>query len=69
MKKLAIVLSAAVGILAGTAHAAPPVTACTASNEGQIVTTSKKKGTVETYLCSDGWQLIRVCTNGVCVDH
>ncbi|PCC74206.1 hypothetical protein SAMN02745121_04309 [Nannocystis exedens] len=68
MKKLAFILSFAVGvILANTALAAQPTKACTASNEGEIVSTWNQTHTrEETYLCSSGWQLIRVCSNGVC---
>lgn len=67
MKKLAFILAVATGIIANTALAAAPTKACTASNEGEIVVSWNKKHTIEeTYLCSSGWQLIRVCSNGVC---
>jgi len=71
MKKLAFILSVAVGIMiANTALAAQPTKVCTASNEGEIVTTWNKTRTrAETYLCSSGWQLIRVCSNGICEDY
>lgn len=72
MKKLAFVLSVAVGvIIANTALAAQPPKACTASNEGEVVTTYNKTRTrAETYLCNgEAWQLIRVCANGICEDH
>ncbi|WP_434427118.1 hypothetical protein [Nannocystis pusilla] len=71
MKKLAFILSFAVGVIvANTALAAQPAKACTASNEGETVTTWNKAHTrSETYLCSSGWQLIRVCANGICEDY
>ena len=71
MKKLAFILSVGVGvIIANTALAAQPTKACTASNEGEIATTWNKAHTrEETYLCNSAWQLIRVCSNGVCEDY
>lgn len=68
MKKLAFILSFTVGIIiANTALAAQPTKACTASNEGEFVSTWNKAHTrEETYVCDSGWQLFRVCSNGVC---
>ncbi|MBZ5708429.1 hypothetical protein [Nannocystis pusilla] len=59
MKQLAFILS--------FAFAAQPTEACTASNAGEIVSTRNKAHTrEETYVCDSGWQLIRVCSDGVC---
>lgn len=71
MKKLAFILSVAVGaIIANTALAAQPTKACTANNQGEVVTTWNNKHTrAETYVCDSVWQLIRVCSNGICEDH
>lgn len=70
MKKLAFILAVAAGLLANTALAAPPTTACTASNAGEIAITWNNKHTrQETYVCDSVWQLIRVCQNGVCEDY
>lgn len=70
MKKLAFILAVVAGLVADTALAAAPTKACTASNAGEVVITWNKQHTrQETYVCDEGWQLIRVCQNGVCVDH
>lgn len=70
MKKLALILAVAAGLLSDTALAAPPTRACTASNAGEVAVTWNNKHTrQETYVCDSGWQLIRVCQNGICEDY